>query len=151
MRTSASSPCSRRLSGLEARKQLASARDQFEFLPAELIESCRLLIERYHASERCVSPADIVWRSDGQELLQHHCGLRTLFRHACRTRTARLAKERIEILAALILACETLVRGFGGWAVRFPEAKQQAEELFARGLKRQVWLIETYGHPGSSI
>jgi hypothetical protein len=138
---------SRTLSASKAQKRLAYATEQLKFVPDELIAACLVLIERYHAREPFVSAADVVWRSHAQELLRAHRALRTLFKQACRTRRAKPAKERQEQVAALILACEILVRDFGGWSAHFPEAKQKAKQLFAPVSKPRVLVINTYGYP----
>jgi hypothetical protein len=144
-------PSSRTLSAAKARERLADAREQFEFMPNELIVACRVLIQRYHARKPSVSPADVVWHSDTHDLLRHHRGLRTLFKQACNTRRAKLARERQEYVAALILACEILLRDSGMWSEQFPKAKQRAEQLFAAASKSGVSLIETYGYPISDV
>jgi hypothetical protein len=137
------------LSGSKAAAKVAAAWNEFAFLPPELFSACRVLVEHYHARQpaSCKSPVEVVWRSDASELLRLHGGMKMLFKQACRTRRAKPAKERQENVAALILACETLVRGLGGWGEQFPEAKQQAEKLLGAVSERWVWLIDTYGYP----
>lgn len=146
-KTRAAPSSSRRVSVEREQKRLAQAIEQFKFVPDALIAACRVLIKRYHAREPCVSAADVVWRSDARELLQHHRGLRTLFRQACKTRRANSAKEQQQQVAALILACEILTRDVGGWSAQFPEAKQKAQQLSAAASEKREWLVETYGYP----
>lgn len=139
------------LSVKKAAAQIAAAWDEFGFLPPELVSACGLLVQRYHAHQ--AQPGDsvvkTVWLSDADELLRHHRALKILFGRACRTRRVKPAKERQETVAALILACETLVQDEAGWGRRFPEAKQKAEQLLAKVSKRRAWLIDRYGYPAS--
>ncbi|HTW54167.1 MAG TPA: hypothetical protein VME45_19925 [Stellaceae bacterium] len=138
---------SRTLSAAKARKRLGSARDQFEFVPEELVAECLHLIQRYHAGKPFGSVADVIWRSDAHRLVKDHPALRILFEYACSTRGAKLARQRQEDIAALILAAEILVREFGGWSAQFPQAKQQADRLFTKLSIDRGWLIGIYGYP----
>jgi hypothetical protein len=128
---------------------IGSAWDEFDFLPPELVSACGVLVKRYHAQQAqlCKWPVEIVWRTHADELLRQNRTLRALFVRACRTRRSKPAKERQQNIAALILACETLVWDESGWGARFPEAKQKAEQLFGKVSKRRAWLSETYGWP----
>jgi hypothetical protein len=140
---------SRTLSASKAAARFAVAWNEFGFLPPELVSACGVLVERYHAQQAqpCKWPVEIVWRSDADELLRHHRALKTLFDRGCRTRRANLAKELQEHVAALILACETLVQDEAGWGARYPEARASAVQLFAKVSDRRPWLMETYGCP----
>jgi len=138
----------RTLGASKTAAKITAAWSEFGFLPPELFSACRALVERYHARPQpCKSPAEIVWRSDAWALLRLHSGLRVLFVQACNTRKAKPAKERQENVAALILACEGLVRDFDGWGAQFPDAKLQAERLFAGVSRNRNWLMDTYGYP----
>lgn len=140
---------SRTLSASKAAAQVAAARDEFDFLPSELVCACGALIGRCHAqrAQPCNSPVEVVWSSDADELLRHQRALKTLFRHACRTRRAKRAKELQENVAALILACETLAQDEAGWGARYLKARASALQVFAKVSDRRPWLMETYGFP----
>ena len=130
-----------------ARKRVADAREQFEFVPSELVAACLLLIQRYHARPEAGTAADTVWKSDAREMLQHNAALGILFKYACGARGAKQARRQQEAFAALILAFETLVSDLGQWSGRFPEAKHKAEELVGKVPRRRRWLVDTYGYP----
>jgi len=140
---------SRTLSASKGAARITLAWNEFDFLPPELVSACGALVERYHAQQvqSCKWPVEIIWRSDADELLRHHRALKTLFDRACRTRRAKLANELQEHVAALILACETLVQDKAGWGARYPEARASAVELFANVSDSRPWLMETYGCP----
>lgn len=89
-----------------------------------------------------------MWQADAHELLQAYPALKAAFEYACRTRQAKPAKEGQERVAAIILACETLLRDPSGWGARFSEARGTVVQLFAKVSDGRRWLIEIYGYPG---
>ena len=136
-----------KLNAAEGRQRLDRAREQLEFVPDELVVRCRQLIKQYHSRPASGAPADALWNSDSRRLVEDDPALRILFRHACNTRDAKLARERQEGVTALILAVEVLVKEFGRWSAQFPEAKHNAERLFANVSRKRGWLIDLYGYP----
>jgi hypothetical protein len=140
---------SRTLSASKAAAQVAVAWDEFRFLPPELVSACGVLVERYHARQEhpCKGPVEVVWRSDADQLLRYSRALKTLFGLACKTRRAQPAKKLQHDVAALILAGEVLVQDDVGWGARYPKARENAQQIFAKVSVSRAWLMETYGCP----
>lgn len=106
-------------------------RIDFEFVPNELAEKCRQLVEGYHALHGYACLPDMLWQGGARKLIEDDRQLGKLFRRAGKQRLARQANEAFAQIATTICAVEILARDFGGWGARFPAARRLAERLVA--------------------
>lgn len=118
------------------------------FLPRELAEKCRKLIESYHAIYGYVSLPDMLWLSDARDVIEYDRDLMRIFKKASKSRGAKRANDSFLQIATAIVALEVLVRDYAGWGKRFPAAKHEAEQLLDHFPQRQrVWLMDLYLYP----
>jgi hypothetical protein len=121
---------------------------QHRFLPRELADKCRTLIESYHAIYGYVSLPDMLWLSDARDVIEYDRDLMRIFRKASKSRGAKRANDSFLQIATAIVALEVLVRDYAGWGKRFPAAKREAEKLLDHFPQRQwVWLMDLYLFP----
>jgi hypothetical protein len=124
----------------------------FRFVPKELAEKCRRLIESYHAMHGYSCLPDMLWRSDTRDFIERHRDFSHVFKSASKTRCAKRANDGFVLIATIILSLEVLGRDFSGWGKRFPIAKRKAENLIIEFLPRpRVWLIDMYLYPRRHI
>ena len=117
----------------------------FRFVPNELAEKCRRLVESYHAMHGYSCLPDVLWRSDTRDFIACHRDLSYAFRTASKTRCARRANDGFVLIATVILSLEVLSRDCAGWGKRFPLAKRKADNLIVEFLPRpRVWLLDSY-------
>ncbi|MBV8836410.1 MAG: hypothetical protein JO000_07725 [Alphaproteobacteria bacterium] len=132
----------RRTAHVGARK---APRGNFDFVPKELAEKCRQLVDGYHALHGYTCLPDMLWQCSARNLIEDDRELRALFRHAVKQRGARQANDGFAQVATTICALEILVRDFAGWGARFPAARQAAERLAAaHPLRVRASLLEMY-------
>ena len=122
------------------------------FVPKELGEKCRHLIESYHAMHGYASLPDMLWQSGAQDFIESHCDFSFIFKSASKTRVAKRANDGFVLIASIIVSLEVLARDFAGWGTRHPMAKRKAEALIVEYLsKPRVWLVDMYLYPQRHI
>jgi hypothetical protein len=121
-----------------------ASKPTFRFVPKELSDKCRGLIESFHAMSDYDQLVDVIWQSQAREVIDGHRHLTLLFADAAKFR----GDERASAFAAIataIISLEVLARDIGGWGRRLPKAKQKAEKLLHDPLNRKrIWLIDFY-------
>ena len=133
-------------------ESLAAAASMFAFVPGELATKCRKLIETYHAMHGFGSLPDLLWQSDGRDVVECNRELAQVFKRASKTRRAKRANDALLQIATAVVSLEVLARDFAGWGKRFPEAKQAAETLLVGFPSQQrVWLMDMYLYPPLGI
>jgi hypothetical protein len=116
-----------------------------QFVPDELLTKCRRLIKRYHTTYGYSRLPDILWQSDVRAFIQAYKPLARSFNKGTKLRSAKRTNDVLVSVATSILALEVLARNFIGWGNKFPEAKQEAEQLFTAHIARsRACLLDTY-------
>jgi hypothetical protein len=129
-----------------------SPRSAFEFVPHELAQKARGLVEGYHALHGYACLPDMLWQCGARDLIESNRELRALFRRAVKQRTAREANNSFVHIATTICALEILARDLGGWGARSASAKRAAERTVAAYLAApQVSLLDGYLYPRHHI
>ena len=105
------------------------------FLPRTLTAKCRRLIDAHHAIRGYAQLPDLLWHAETRELIATNEDLRSIFRQASTTRSAKEANESYVLLMSVIMALEVLASDFEGWGQRFPRAKHQAADIVERHLE----------------
>ena len=124
----------------------------FRFVPHDVAEKCRRLIESYHAMHGYASLPDMLWHCGAQDFIESHRDFKYIFKNAAKQRAAKRANNGFVLIATTIIALEVLTRDFAGWGSRFPLAKRKAEHLVAEYLATpRVWLIDMYLYPQRHI
>jgi hypothetical protein len=118
------------------------------FLPKDLTERCRRLIESYHGVRGYARLPDLLWQSYYGSFIETHPELRRLLRRASRTRSTKKSNEGFARIATKILALEILASCFAGWSAHFPEAARRAGAILKKNeLGRHMPLTEFYLRP----
>ena len=134
-------------SAFDAQPREARATD-FRFVPDELAEKCRSLVESYHALHGRACLPDMLWLCGAQDFIERHRDFRALFKDAVKQRAAKRANDSFVLIATTICAIEALVRDLAGWGARFPGAKRKAERLVAEDFgEPRLWLLDMYLYP----
>jgi len=124
----------------------------FRFIPRELAAKCRKLIESYHAMHGYARLPDMLWHSDGRDIIECHRDLMQVFKTASKSRGAKRANESFVLIATAIMSVEVLARDFAGWGRRFPAAKRSAEHMLGDlRTKPRVWFMDKYLYPSANI
>lgn len=120
----------------------------FQFVPKELADKCRKLIESYHGIYGYVGLPDMLWLSDAREVIECHEDLAQIFKKAAKSRGARQANDSFLLIATIVVSLEVLVRDYASWGKRFPAAKREAEKVLGEiPLRPRVWLMDLYLYP----
>lgn len=106
----------------------------FRFLPKELTERCRRLIESYHGVHSHTKLADLLWHAETRDFIALHRDLWPVFRKASLARSAKLANQGYVLVATILLSLEVLASDFAGWGKRFPTAKSKADVILREHL-----------------
>jgi hypothetical protein len=126
----------------------AAAISGFRFVPAELADKCRKLIESYHAIYGYAGLPDMLWLSDARDVIECHRELMNTFKKASKSRGAKRANDAFLFIATVVVSLEVLARDFSGWGKRFPAAKREAEKVLGELPPRQrSWLMDLYLYP----
>jgi hypothetical protein len=126
----------------------AAAISGFRFVPAELADKCRKLIESYHAIYGYGGLPDMLWLSDARDVIEYHRELMNTFKKASKSRGAKRANDAFLFIATAVVSLEVLARDFSGWGKRFPAAKREAEKVLGELPPRQrSWLMDLYLYP----
>jgi hypothetical protein len=123
----------------------------FQFVPKELATKCHKLIESYHAINGYRILPDMLWHSDGRDVIECSGELMQIFARASKSRSAKRANDSFLLLATLIVSVEVLARDLAGWGHRYPAAKREAEKLLADRPAGQSKLIDMYLYPSHSF
>jgi hypothetical protein len=124
----------------------------FRFLPRELADKCRKLIESYHAMHGFGCLPDMLWHSDARDIIECDRYLKRRFMAASKSRAARRANDSLLFVATVIVSLEVLARDFAGWGKRFPDAKRQAERVLGESpLRERNWLMDLYLYPTMGV
>lgn len=128
---------------------IGAVRDSgFDFVPAELSDKCRGLIESYHAIYGYGRLADMLWNTDARAVIESNAELSRIFKNASKSRGAKRANSRFMHIATIVMALEVLARDFAGWGKRYPLSRRQAEQLFeAYPARPRAWLMDSYLYP----
>jgi hypothetical protein len=117
----------------------------FRFLPKELNERSRQLIESYHGVHGYAKLADLLWHAEIREFIVFHEDLRPVFRKASIARSAKQANQGYVLVATVLLSLELLANDFAGWGKRFPLAKLRADAILREHLPNaRTWLMDFY-------
>jgi hypothetical protein len=127
-----------------------SSRFNFRFVPRELLNKCRKLIESYHAIYGYAGLPDMLWLSDARDVIECDRGLTELFRGASRSRGAKRANDAFLAIATVVVSLEVLTRDFAGWGKRFPAARRQAQTLLGER-QQHACLMDLYLYPSLGV
>jgi len=117
----------------------------FRFLPKELAERSRQLIESYHDLNGYAKLADLLWHAEDREFISRHRELAPVFRKASVARSAKKAQQGYVLIATILLSLELLASDFAGWGKRFPSAKRKADLILREHLPNSCsWLTDFY-------
>jgi len=115
------------------------------FLPRELTERSRQLIESYHGVHGYAKLADLLWHAETREFIALHRDLRPVVRKASLTRSAKRANEGYVLVATILFSLEVLANDFAGWGKRFPLARLKADSILREHLPNaRTWLMDFY-------
>jgi hypothetical protein len=118
------------------------------FLPKNLTDQCRSLIESYHEVHGYACLPDILWKSRLGPFIEKQPELRQFLRKASTTRSAKKANEGFVRIATAILSLEILASSFAGWSALYPEAGEIARAILKRSARGpHTPLIEFYLYP----
>jgi hypothetical protein len=125
------------------------SKSSFRFLPRELANKCRKLVESYHAIYGYSGLPDMLWLSDARDVIECHRDLMQVFKTASKSRGAKRANDSFITIATLVVSLEVLARDFAGWGTRFPAAKQAAEKSLGDHPvgQQRAWLMDLYLYP----
>ena len=124
----------------------------FRFIPSDLAEKCRRLIESYHAMHGYACLPDMLWHSGTQDFIESHRDFSYIFKNAARTRYAKRADDSFVLIATTIMSIEVLARDFAGWGNRYQAAKRTAEAIILEFMaKPRTWLVDMYLYPQRHI
>jgi hypothetical protein len=117
------------------------------FLPHNLLEQCRQLIESYHEIYGYRSLPNILWKLQLGPFIEREKELNRLLKRASTTRSAKEANSAFVVIATTILALEVLGRNFAGWSTLHPETGRKALDFLRRNaLSPKMPLTEFYVH-----
>lgn len=123
----------------------------FRFVPRDLALKCRTLIESYHEMHGYGHLPDMLWHSDGRDIIECHRELARIFKNASKSRCAKRANDSLVLIATVVASIEILARDFAGWGKRFPAARREAEEMLADFPQSgRQWFMDKYLYPSLS-
>jgi hypothetical protein len=115
------------------------------FLPRELTERSRQLIQSYHGVHGHAKLADLLWHPETREFIARHRELGPVVRKASLTRSAKRANESYVLVATILFSLEVLANDFAGWGKRFPLARLKADSILREHLPNaRTWLMDFY-------
>ena len=141
---------------MEVRRELSNesgSADQSEgcdlsFLPSNLTQQCRSLIESYHEVHGYACLPDVLWKSRLGPFIESHRELRHFLRKASTTRSAKKANDGFVGIATAILSLEILASSFAGWGALYPKAAELARAILNRNAPGpRMPLMEFYLYP----
>lgn len=126
----------------------ATASPDFGFMPQDLRNQCRNLIEGYHDLHGYSSLPDILWKAGLGPFIETHREFRLLLRKASTTRSAKKSNDGFAQIATALLALEILASSFAGWSAIYPQAASAAKSILRRHTRlSRTPLMESYLYP----
>src|SRR5580658_11284173 len=104
----------------------------FTFLPQNLSNQCRSLIESYHSLHGYGCLPDILWKAGLGPFIETHREFRQLLRKASTTRSAKKANDGFTQIATTLLSLEILASNFAGWSTIYPQAASTSKLILKR-------------------
>src|ERR1700689_5398295 len=124
----------------------------FGFLPQNLRNQCRSLIESYHELHGYACLPDILWKAGLGPFIETHREFRQLLRKASTTRSAKKSNEGFTQIATTLLSLEILSSNFAGWSTIYPQAASTAKSILKQHTRlSHTPLMESYLYPPKYI
>jgi hypothetical protein len=124
----------------------------FGFLPQNLSNQCRSLIESYHDLHGYGCLPDILWKAGLGPFIETHREFRQLLRKASTTRSAKKSNDGFAQIATTLLSLEILTSNFAGWSTLYPQAASMAKSILKRHARgSHAPLMESYLYPPKHI
>ncbi len=120
----------------------------FGFLPQNLRNQCRSLIESYHGLHGYGCLPDILWKAGLGPFIETHREFRQLLKKASTTRSAKKSNEGFAQIATTLLSLEILASNFAGWSTIYPLAASTSKSILKRHARLpSTPLMESYLYP----
>jgi hypothetical protein len=120
----------------------------FGFLPQNLRNQCRSLIESYHGLHGYGCLPDILWKAGLGPFIETHREFRLLLKKASTTRSAKKSHDGFTQIATTLLSLEILASNFAGWSTIYPQAASTAKSILKRHARlSSTPLMESYLYP----
>jgi hypothetical protein len=120
----------------------------FGFLPQNLRNQCRSLIESYHGLHGYGCLPDLLWKAGLGPFIETHREFRQLLRKASTTRSAKKANDGFTQIATTLLSLEILASNFAGWSTIYPRAAFTTKSILKRHARpTSTPLMESYLYP----
>ena len=120
----------------------------FGFLPQNLRNQCRSLIESYHGLHGYSCLPDILWKAGLGPFIETHREFRQILKKASTTRSAKKANDGFTQIATALLSLEILASNFAGWGTIYPQAASTAKSILKRHARfSSTPLMESYLYP----
>jgi hypothetical protein len=121
----------------------------FGFLPQNLRNQCRSLIESYHGLHGYGCLPDLLWKAGLGPFIETHREFRQLLRKASTTRSAKKANDGFTQIATTLLSLEILASNFAGWSTIYPQAASTSKLILKRHARfsSSTPLMESYLYP----
>jgi hypothetical protein len=121
----------------------------FGFLPQNLRNQCRSLIESYHGLHGYGCLPDLLWKAGLGPFIETHREFRQLLRKASTTRSAKKANDGFTQIATTLLSLEILASNFAGWSTIYPQAASTSKSILKRHARfsSSTPLMESYLYP----
>jgi hypothetical protein len=120
----------------------------FGFLPQNLRNQCRSLIESYHGLHGYSCLPDILWKAGLGPFIETHREFRLLLKKASTTRSAKKSNDGFTQIATTLLSLEILASNFAGWSTIYPQAASTAKSILKRHARlSSTPLMESYLYP----
>lgn len=124
----------------------------FGFLPQNLSNQCRSLIESYHGLHGFGCLPDILWKAGLGPFIETHREFRQLLKRASTSRSAKKSNEGFTQIATTLLSLEILASNFAGWSTIYPQAASTAKSILMRHARlSRTPLMESYLYPPKYI
>ena len=120
----------------------------FGFLPQNLRNQCRSLIESYHGLHGYGCLPDLLWKAGLGPFIETHREFRQLLKKASTTRSAKKSNEGFTQIATTLLSLEILASNFAGWSTIYPRAAFTTKSILKRHARpTSTPLMESYLYP----
>jgi hypothetical protein len=120
----------------------------FGFLPRNLRNQCRSLIESYHGLHGFSCLPDILWKAGLGPFIETHREFRQILKKASTTRSAKKANDGFTQIATTLLSLEILASNFAGWSTVYPQAASTSKSILKRHARfSSTPLMESYLYP----
>ena len=121
----------------------------FGFLPQNLRNQCRSLIESYHGLHGYGCLPDLLWKAGLGPFIETHREFRQILKKASTTRSAKKANDGFTQIATTLLSLEILASNFAGWSTIYPPAASTSKLILKRHARfsSSTPLMESYLYP----